>query len=45
MLSEEEIEKIIESLPDKSIGNVMKHFKQNYQGKVDMSVVNKILRK
>lgn len=44
MMSEEEIRNIIESLEDKSIPSVMKHFKANYAGKVDMSVVNKIAR-
>jgi len=44
MLSEEEIKKIIAGMEDKSIPSVMKHFKANYAGKVDMSVVNKIAR-
>ena len=44
MLSEDEIKQVIESLPDKSIGSVMKHFKQNYQGRVDMSTVNKLVK-
>lgn len=44
MLGEEEIKKIILSLEDKSIPSVMKHFKQNYAGKVDMGLVNKVLR-
>ena len=44
MLSEEEIKNIIASMEDKSIPSVMKHFKANYAGKVDMSVVNKIAR-
>lgn len=44
MLSEEEIKEIIASLPDKSIPNVMKHFKANYAGQVDMSLVNKLVR-
>lgn len=44
MLSEEEIKNIIASMEDKSIPSVMKHFKSNYAGKVDMSVVNKIAR-
>lgn len=42
LLSEEEIRAIINSLEDKSIPSVMKHFKQNYQGKADMRVVNAI---
>ena len=44
MMSEEEIKNIILSLEDKSIPNVMKHFKANYAGKVDMGLVNKIAR-
>lgn len=44
MMSDEEIEKIISSLDDKSIPTVMKHFKQNYAGKVDMSRVSQVLK-
>ena len=44
MLSEDEIENIIAGMEDKSIPSVMKHFKANYAGKVDMSLVNKIAR-
>lgn len=44
MLSESEIKNIIASLDDKSIPNVMKYFKANYQGACDMGLVNKILR-
>ena len=43
-LSEQEIRNIINSLEDKSVPNVMKHFKLNYAGQVDMSLVNSILR-
>ena len=43
-LSEEEIRKIIGSLEDKSVPSVMKHFKMNYAGQVDMSLVNSVLR-
>ena len=43
-LSEEEIRKIINSLEDKSMPSVMKHFKMNYAGQVDMSLVNRVLR-
>ncbi len=43
-LSEEEIKSIIASLPDKSTPVVMKHFSMNYRGKVDMSLVNKVLK-
>ena len=44
MLSEDEIKNIIAGLEDKSIPNVMKYFKINYAGKVDMGLVNKIAR-
>ena len=44
MLTEEEIVSIISSLEDKSIPNVMKHFKANYAGKCDMGIVNKVSR-
>ena len=44
MLSEEEIKNIIANMEDKSIPSVMKHFKANYAGKVDMGLVNKIAR-
>lgn len=44
LLSEEEIKSIILSLEDKSIPSVMKYFKTNYANKVDMGVVNKVLK-
>jgi uncharacterized protein YqeY len=44
MMSEDEIKNIIANMEDKSIPSVMKHFKANYAGKVDMSLVNKIAR-
>ena len=44
LMSEEEIKKVIDSLEDKSIPSVMKHFKMNYDGKADMSLVSKIAR-
>ena len=44
MLSEEEIKNIISNLEDKSIPSIMKHFKANYNGKVDMGLVNKLAR-
>lgn len=44
LMSEDEIRKIITSLEDKSMPSVMKHFKVNYDGKVDMSLVSKIAR-
>ena len=43
-LSQEEIKAIILSLEDRSVPNVMKHFKMNYQGQVDMAIVNSVLR-
>lgn len=43
-LSEDEIRTIFNSLEDKSIPSVMKHFKTNYNGLVDMSLVSKIAR-
>ena len=43
-LSEAEIRDIIASLEDKSVPSVMKHFKTNYAGQVDMSLVNSVLR-
>lgn len=44
MMSEDEIRNVIASLDDKSMPNIMKHFKANYAGKVDMQLVNKIAR-
>jgi len=44
MMTEEEIKKIILTLDDKSIPSVMKFFKLNYAGKVDMSLVSKVLK-
>ena len=43
-LSESEIREIINSLDDKSVPSVMKRFKMNYAGRVDMSLVNSVLR-
>ena len=45
MMSEEEIKEIIMSLPDKSIGAVMKHFKTNYAGKCDMKTVGDVFKR
>jgi len=44
LMSEDEIRKVISSLDDKSMPSVMRHFKANYDGKVDMSLVSKIAR-
>ncbi|MCD8209287.1 MAG: GatB/YqeY domain-containing protein [Coprobacillus sp.] len=43
-LSEEEIRMIIDSLTDKSIPSIMKHFKSEYAGSVDMSLVSSIAK-
>ena len=43
-LTEEEILNEINKLEDKSIPSVMKHFKTNFAGKVDMSLVNRLAR-
>ena len=44
MMSEDEIRAEINKLEDKSIPSVMKHFKANYAGKVDMGLVNKVAK-
>lgn len=44
MMSDEEIESVILSLEDRSVPNVMKHFKTQYAGKVDMRKVSQILK-
>lgn len=44
MMSKEEIKGVILSLDDKSIPNVMKHFKANYNGKCDMKKVQEVLK-
>ena len=43
-LNEEEILAEINKLEDKSIPSIMKHFKTNFAGKVDMSLVSRIAR-
>ena len=43
-LSKEDILKIIDSLEDKTLPNIMKHFKINYQGQVDMSLVSQLAK-
>ena len=45
MMSEDEIYEVIAALDDKSIPNVMKHFKVNYAGKVEMAKVQMVLKK
>ena len=44
MLSEDEIRAEINKLSDKSIPSIMKHFKANFDGKVDMGLVNRVAR-
>ena len=44
MLTEDEIKAIITAMEDKSIPAVMKKFKLEYAGKVDMALVNKVAR-
>lgn len=44
-LTAEEITAIIEALPDKSVPFVMRHFKANYDGLVDMKLVSTLLKK
>ena len=44
MLSEDEIKNIIAGLDDKTIPGIMKYFKANYAGKVDMGLVNRLAR-
>ena len=41
MMDEDKVRKIIDSLEDKSMKSVMQHFKENYQVKVDMSLVSR----
>lgn len=43
-LTKEEILAEIEKLDDKSMPTIMKHFKANFAGKVDMSLVSQIAR-
>ena len=43
-LTEDEIRAEIAKLDDKSLPNIMKHFKTNFAGKVDMSKVSQIAR-
>ena len=44
MMEEDEIRKVIESLPDHQIKTIMQAFKKDYAGKADMALVNKIAR-
>ena len=44
MLSREGIKEIIDGLADKTVPFVMKHFKANYNGQVDMRLVQEVLK-
>jgi uncharacterized protein YqeY len=44
LLSETEIRKEISLLADQSLPSIMKHFKANFAGKVDMGLVNQIAK-
>ena len=44
MMSEKEVRDEIEKLPIKNIPSIMKHFKENFEGKVDMALVNAIAK-
>lgn len=44
MLSEQEIKTEINTLVDKSMPSIMKYFKTNFAGKVDMSLVSRIAK-
>lgn len=45
MLDEQEIYDIISAQNDKSVPSIMKFFKQNYAGKVEMAKVSAVLKK
>ena len=45
MMSEDEIYKIISEQEDKSIPNIMRYFKANYAGKVEMAKVQQVLKR
>ena len=44
MLSEAEIKAIIDTLEDKTVPSVMRHFKTNYNGKCEMKTVSDVLK-
>jgi len=44
-LSDKEISNIIDKLPNKNIGEVMKYFKNNHFGKYDAKIVTNLLKK
>ena len=43
-LNEDEIKNIISKLDNKDIPNIMKYFKTNYNGEVDMKLVNQLAK-
>lgn len=43
-LTEDEIRELISKLDDRTMPAVMKYFKQNYAGKVDMGLVNRVAK-
>lgn len=44
LMTKDEIKAIVDSLEDKSLGSIMKHFKANYGGKCDMRDVNAVAK-
>ncbi|MDD4521222.1 MAG: GatB/YqeY domain-containing protein [Bacilli bacterium] len=44
MLTEEEVKTEISQLSDQSMPNVMRYFKENFAGRVDLGMVNRLLR-
>jgi uncharacterized protein YqeY len=44
MMNEAEVRQEISTLADQSLPSIMKHFKANFVGKVDMSLVNTIAK-
>jgi uncharacterized protein YqeY len=44
LLSEAEVRAEISKLSDQSLPSIMKHFKANFSGKVDMGLVNKVAK-
>ena len=44
MLSEEDIKQILNTLPDKSIPTVMRHFKTEFGSTVDLKLVGQVLK-
>jgi uncharacterized protein YqeY len=44
LLSEDEVRAEIAKLTDQSLPSIMKHFKANFSGKVDMGLVNKVAK-